>query len=193
VGDFRMPSLGADMREGTLLAWKVKPGDRVKRGDIIAEVATDKGDIEIEVFEDGVVTEILVEAGRQVPVGEVLARIDGAGGARSPSESGRARWRTAGRRTRRRSASLPGTGPGGAVTRDDVERLRRHRKSSRGRNLPRYPVTSRSHGALQSGDPTIISRLHRHEARARLSRRATRSPSRGAPSGGRSPKAVAPA
>ena len=38
------------MREGTLLQWKVKPGDRVKRGDIIAEVATDKGDIEIEVF-----------------------------------------------------------------------------------------------------------------------------------------------
>ena len=75
-----MPSLGADMRVGTLLSWKVKPGDRVKRGDIIAEVATDKGDIEIEVFDDGLVTEILVEAGREVPVGELLARIDPGGG-----------------------------------------------------------------------------------------------------------------
>ena len=70
-----MPSLGADMEAGTLLLWKVQPGDRVKRGDIIAEVATDKGDIEIEVFEDGVVEQILVEPGSKVPVGTPLAVI----------------------------------------------------------------------------------------------------------------------
>ena len=119
-----MPSLGADMREGTLLQWKVKPGDRVKRGDIIAEVATDKGDIEIEVFEDGVVTEILIEAGRQVPVGEVLARIDG-GPVEAPKPE-RIRASPVARRLAEERgvdlASLPGTGPGGAVTRDDVER-----------------------------------------------------------------------
>ena len=126
MGDFRMPSLGADMREGTLLAWKVKPGDRVKRGDIIAEVATDKGDIEIEVFEDGVVTEILIEAGRQVPVGEVLARID-----RGPVEAPKPERIRASPVARRLAeergvdlASLPGTGPGGAITRDDVERAK---------------------------------------------------------------------
>jgi len=70
-----MPSLGADMEAGTLLLWKVQPGDRVKRGDIIAEVATDKGDIEVEVFEDGVVEQILVEPGSKVPVGTALAVI----------------------------------------------------------------------------------------------------------------------
>jgi len=70
-----MPSLGADMEAGTLLLWKVQPGDRVKRSDIIAEVATDKGDIEIEVFEDGVVEQILVEPGSKVPVGTPLAVI----------------------------------------------------------------------------------------------------------------------
>ena len=70
-----MPSLGADMEAGTLLLWKVQPGDRVKRSDIIAEVATDKGDIEIEVFEDGVVEQILVEPGSKVPVGTALAVI----------------------------------------------------------------------------------------------------------------------
>ena len=86
MAEFRMPSLGADMTEGTLLSWRVEVGDRVKRGDIIAEVATDKGDIEVEVFEDGVVTEILVEPGREVPVGEVLARIDGGNVAAAPPE-----------------------------------------------------------------------------------------------------------
>jgi pyruvate dehydrogenase E2 component (dihydrolipoamide acetyltransferase) len=121
-----MPSLGADMREGTLLQWKVKPGDRVKRGDIIAEVATDKGDIEIEVFEDGVVTEILVEAGRQVPVGELMARIDGGPVAASKPEPERVRATPAARRLAGERgvdlATVRGTGPEGAVTREDVEK-----------------------------------------------------------------------
>ena len=75
MGEFRMPSLGADMKTGTLVEWKVKPGDRVKAGDIIAEVETEKGVIEIEVFEDGVVDQILVQPGEEVPVGTVLAII----------------------------------------------------------------------------------------------------------------------
>jgi pyruvate dehydrogenase E2 component (dihydrolipoamide acetyltransferase) len=75
MGDFVMPSLGADMEAGTLAAWLVKPGDEVKRGMVIAEVETAKGLIEIEVFEDGVVGEILVEPDVEVPVGTVLAVI----------------------------------------------------------------------------------------------------------------------
>lgn len=87
MGEFKMPSLGSDMEEGTLLSWKVRPGDKVRRGDIVAEVATDKGDIEIEVFEDGVIQELLVEPGADVPVGTVLAIIgDGETPAR-PSEA----------------------------------------------------------------------------------------------------------
>jgi pyruvate dehydrogenase E2 component (dihydrolipoamide acetyltransferase) len=70
-----MPSLGADMEAGVLVAWKVKPGDRIRRGDIIAEVETDKGIIEIEVFEDGVVDRILVQPDEKVPVGTVLALV----------------------------------------------------------------------------------------------------------------------
>jgi len=73
--DFKMPSLGADMDDGTLTSWKVKPGDKVKRGDIIADVETAKGVIEIECFEDGVVDEIFVQPGINVPVGTVIARI----------------------------------------------------------------------------------------------------------------------
>ena len=79
MGDFRMPSLGADMRAAILISWRVKPGDPVKRGDIIADVETDKGLIEIEVFEDGVVERVLAEPGKKLPVGTVLATIRGKG------------------------------------------------------------------------------------------------------------------
>jgi len=75
MAEFKMPSLGADMDTGTLVEWKVKPGDHVKRGDVIAAVETAKGVIEIEIFEDGVVDQIFVPVGVEVPVGEVLARV----------------------------------------------------------------------------------------------------------------------
>ena len=70
-----MPSLGADMEAGTLVEWMVKPGDRVKRGDIVAVVETQKGAIEIEIFETGQVERMLVDTGTKVPVGTPLARI----------------------------------------------------------------------------------------------------------------------
>ncbi len=75
MAEFRMPSLGTDMEAGTLVEWMVKPGDQVKRGDIIAIVETVKGVIEVEVYEDGMVTELLVPAGSEVPVGTLLALI----------------------------------------------------------------------------------------------------------------------
>ncbi len=70
-----MPSLGADMEAGTLVEWLVKPGDQVKRGDIVAVVETQKGAIEIEVFETGQVEQTLVDLHAKVPVGTPLARI----------------------------------------------------------------------------------------------------------------------
>ena len=79
VSEFRMPALGADMEKGTLLHWYVKPGDEVQRGQVIAEVDTAKSAIEIEVFENGVVDEIVVPVGAEVPVGTVLAHLRPAG------------------------------------------------------------------------------------------------------------------
>ena len=73
--DFRMPSLGADMEVGTLVEWLVKPGDRVKRGDVIAVVETQKGAIEIEIFETGQIEKILIDVGKKVPVGTPLAQV----------------------------------------------------------------------------------------------------------------------
>lgn len=74
--EFQMPSLGADMEAGTLIEWRKKPGETVKRGDIIAEVETQKGLIEIEVFEEGVIGELLIKEGTKVPVGTVMATIN---------------------------------------------------------------------------------------------------------------------
>lgn len=73
--EFKMPSLGADMEDGTLVEWMVKPGDTVHRGDIIADVETMKGLIAIEVFEDGIIEQLLIKSGEKVPVGTVLALI----------------------------------------------------------------------------------------------------------------------
>jgi pyruvate dehydrogenase E2 component (dihydrolipoamide acetyltransferase) len=78
--DFRMPTLGADMQAGTLVAWRKRAGEAVRRGEIIAEVDTEKGVIDIEVFHDGVLDEIVVPVGSKVPVGTVIARMRGAGG-----------------------------------------------------------------------------------------------------------------
>jgi len=75
MSDFVMPSLGADMDAGTVLEWYVKPGDTVKRGDIVALVDTSKAEIEVEIFEGGVIDELLVPVGERVPVGTVLATL----------------------------------------------------------------------------------------------------------------------
>jgi pyruvate dehydrogenase E2 component (dihydrolipoamide acetyltransferase) len=85
VGEFTMPSLGADMEAGKVIEWLVKPGDEVHRGDIVAVVDTDKADVDVEIFEDGIVEEILVGAGERVDVGTPLARIRSGGPAPSPA------------------------------------------------------------------------------------------------------------
>jgi pyruvate dehydrogenase E2 component (dihydrolipoamide acetyltransferase) len=84
MADFLMPSLGADMDEGTVTKWLVKPGDAVKRGDIVVEVETDKADMEVEVWETGVVERILVPEGEKVPVGTPLATLRATGAAAAP-------------------------------------------------------------------------------------------------------------
>ncbi|MDO8438397.1 MAG: dihydrolipoamide acetyltransferase family protein [Nitrosomonadaceae bacterium] len=68
-----MPSLGADMEAGTLVEWLIKPGDEVQRGQVVAVVETQKGAVDVEIWETGTVDKLVVEAGRKVPVGELLA------------------------------------------------------------------------------------------------------------------------
>lgn len=79
-----MPSLGADMEHGKVVEWLVKPGDYVRKGDLIAAVDTDKTVMDIESFEEGVVAEFLVEIGDTVDVGTPIARITPTPGQLSP-------------------------------------------------------------------------------------------------------------
>ncbi|MDX6760006.1 biotin/lipoyl-containing protein, partial [Streptomyces sp. F8] len=84
MGEFTMPSLGADMDEGTLVEWLVTRGAEVARGDVIAVVETAKSTIEVECFESGTVTEFLIEPGTTVAVGTPLAVIAPAGPTPAP-------------------------------------------------------------------------------------------------------------
>ncbi|WP_327098104.1 2-oxo acid dehydrogenase subunit E2 [Nocardia vinacea] len=111
MAEFRMPSLGADMEEGTLLSWRVHPGDVVHTGDIVAEVDTAKAAIEVECFADGVIGEILVAEGTTVPVGSVLATIEPNGVAKhAPAHHNST--------THRRGSAVraPAPGPASSVT-----------------------------------------------------------------------------
>ena len=164
MGDFVMPSLGADMESGTVSQWLIKPGDEVHRGDVVATVETEKSTIEVEIFESGVVDELLVDEGDTVPVGTVIAHItDG-----TPETTAIARGRGAEPAAAQTSPAethpapvhspvvrqlaaqlgvdlltLSGTGIGGTVTRADVERAA-HRASEQ---VPSEEAPDRSGGA----------------------------------------------
>ncbi|WP_443692526.1 dihydrolipoamide acetyltransferase family protein [Pseudomonas sp.] len=73
--EFDLPSLGADMDEGTLLEWKIHPGDKVHRGQVIAVVDTAKAAVEVECWHDGTVFELLIGVGAKVPVGTPIATL----------------------------------------------------------------------------------------------------------------------
>jgi pyruvate dehydrogenase E2 component (dihydrolipoamide acetyltransferase) len=138
--NFCMPSLGADMEAGKLVQWKIRPGDRVKRGDIVAEVETEKANIDVEIFTTGTVQELRVQPGEKVPVGTVLATILEEGETAAPAEPATPPVSPVASRppaehvrisplAKKLAAELGvdlttvhGTGPGGAIGRDDIQR-----------------------------------------------------------------------
>ena len=72
--DILMPALSPTMEEGSLAKWLVKVGDKIRSGDIIAEIETDKATMEVEAVDEGVIDEILVPAGAEgVKVGALIA------------------------------------------------------------------------------------------------------------------------
>ncbi len=153
MAQFLMPILGADMTEGKLVAWRKQPGDRIERGEIIAEVETDKADVEVECYVPGVLEQLLAEEGSTVPVGTPIALIkadDEAAAAaqvapvasppsveaapaaapvapiRPQPPAERVRASPAARQLAEASGidlgAITGTGPGGRITREDVEK-----------------------------------------------------------------------
>jgi pyruvate/2-oxoglutarate dehydrogenase complex dihydrolipoamide acyltransferase (E2) component len=71
-----MPNLGYDMEEGRVQAWLKRVGDRVERGEPIAEIETDKTTVEMEAMTSGTLTEIVCEVGSDAAVGAVIAVIE---------------------------------------------------------------------------------------------------------------------
>ena len=140
--DFTLPSLGADMDSGKLIEWLVAPGDAVHKGQVVAVVDTDKAAIDVEIWFDGVVEELLTLPGERVDVGAVMATILAPGEtpvakapvAAPPAEAAASDRDGGGRQrvspaARRRAvelgvelADVAGTGPLGAVTLADVDR-----------------------------------------------------------------------
>ncbi len=82
--EITMPKLSDTMEEGTIIHWVKQVGDAVRIGDVLAEVETDKANMELEAFDEGTLTEVRVREGESAPVGAVIALLGAAGDARSP-------------------------------------------------------------------------------------------------------------
>jgi len=80
MSEVNMPRLSDTMQEGTIAHWLKKPGDEVKKGDILAEIETDKATMELEAYDSGVLEQILVQEGETVPIGQAVAIIGSGGG-----------------------------------------------------------------------------------------------------------------
>jgi len=141
------------MRAGTLVAWHKSPGDRVERGDVIAEVETDKGLIAVETFFSGVLETVLVEPGQTVPTGTVLAVI------REDVPAGRLRASPAARKLARARgvdlSAVSGTGPEAAITLEDVGR------AAAGPMPPKAPVPADRHARMRETIAAAMARSKR--------------------------------
>lgn len=127
-----MPKMGYDMTEGKILRWRKQEGDEVKRGEVIAEIETGKVDIEVEAFSSGVLRKILAKEGEVIPVGQVIALIAAPGEAvpevKAPAAVEAAERIPASPLARRLAEEhgvdlrlVKGTGPGGRITKEDIE------------------------------------------------------------------------
>jgi pyruvate dehydrogenase E2 component (dihydrolipoamide acetyltransferase) len=143
--DVVLPNMGFGMEEGRLVAWLKQPGEPVRKGEAIAEVESDKATVELEAVVDGVLDEHLFSPDTVVPVGAVLARIRTAGGTATPSVKtsppAKVASESAAPKTESKSfhaspvairlaqehdidlSLIAGSGPGGRITREDVQAL----------------------------------------------------------------------
>ena len=110
--EFKLPSLGAEMDEGTILEWRIEPGQDVKKGDVVAVVDTSKAAIDVEIWQDGTVLELLVGVGEKVPVGTALALLREPGEA--PEHADEERRARAARTAVPAQAAPPMAAPAGA-------------------------------------------------------------------------------
>jgi len=114
--EITMPKLSDTMEEGTILRWIKRVGDRVAAGEVLAEVETDKADMELEAEADGTLAEIRVQEGEPAPVGAVLAILGDAGGAATAVPPPAAAERVPAPRAKRSGAAVPPPGHAASAT-----------------------------------------------------------------------------
>lgn len=167
--DVPLPSLGADMDEGTLLEWRVAPGDLVHKGQVLAVVDTTKAALDVESWHEGTVHALLVETGRTIPVGTPILRLAVAGEAveslaasvppptgrapafQPPSGAGAARDSVSGEAAERRPGeAAPIVGAGAARSRPRISPAARRRAAELGVDLSR--VTPPQDGTIRLED-----------------------------------------
>jgi pyruvate dehydrogenase E2 component (dihydrolipoamide acetyltransferase) len=86
MSEITMPRLSDTMEEGTIGRWLKKPGDEIKKGDILAEIETDKATMDLEAYETGTLQQILVQEGETVPIGQVVALIGSGAAVQQPAQ-----------------------------------------------------------------------------------------------------------
>ena len=195
ISEVTMPSMGADMSEGTIVKWLKKEGDEVKRGDKLAEIETDKTVVEMECYNDGILKKIIVQEGQVAPVGDLIAFIGDEGdevpetssAQSAPSESitnDSAQVENKPEPTPSQSnvkvkaspiakklatelgvdlATINGTGPGGRITREDVEAAARggssggdsNETSDESKNIPMTPMRKAIAGVVSKSKSEI--------------------------------------
>lgn len=166
--EFKLPSLGSDMDEGKLLQWRIKPGDAVKRGQVVAVVDTSKAAVDIESWQEGTVFELLIQPGTTVPVGTVLATLLEAGEsaesasqriAQAPAAAARRRVSPAARKYAGDRGidinTVIGTGAEGAVTLQDVEH------AAKAAPVPGQPSAADKQQAMRNAIAAAMSRSKR--------------------------------
>jgi pyruvate dehydrogenase E2 component (dihydrolipoamide acetyltransferase) len=136
--EFKLPSLGADMDDGTLIEWKVSPGQEVHKGDVVAIVDTTKAAVDLESWVEGRVHELITQPGENIAVGTVMAWFLAPGESAPPpaaqpsvqpaSPAATTAAPRASPAARQRAAALGielarvrGSGPNGVITLQDVE------------------------------------------------------------------------
>ena len=125
MAEITMPKLSDTMEDGVVVRWLKGIGESVAKGEVVAEIETDKATMEMESPEDGVLSEIHVEEGQRVSVGEPMAAIDAGG---QPSQS-------AGPAAEVASPALPVGTAGGAASSERVKASPRARKAAEGMKL----------------------------------------------------------
>ena len=179
--DVLMPRLSDTMEVGVLSQWVKRVGDQVRKGDVLAVIETDKAAMDMEAYDEGVLTRILVAEGASVPIGTPIAVIGEAAAAAGPpspvpaatkaeramvpapvtaplagpSPAGRPPASPLARRLARERridlATVSGSGPGGRIVRADIEQAARERGSAR--PAPRQAASAGPARPVPDGPP----------------------------------------